>query len=83
MARNNIPRLTPEQIEKMTAHQLADLLANVVLVLRRMPDVPLVEMEPVRNYESSQITKHGRQEREAANETAQASDTENLPDWVN
>jgi hypothetical protein len=32
-------RFTVEQLEKMKTHELADLLANVVLVLRRMPDV--------------------------------------------
>lgn len=32
-------RLTIEQLEQMKTHELADLLANVVLLLRRMPDV--------------------------------------------
>jgi len=32
-------RLTIEQLEHMKTHELADLLANVVLLLRRMPDV--------------------------------------------
>jgi hypothetical protein len=33
------PRLTVEQLESMKTHELADLLANVVLLLRRMPNV--------------------------------------------
>ena len=32
-------RLTVDQLERMKTHELADLLANVVLLLRRMPDV--------------------------------------------
>ncbi|MHB8598268.1 MAG: Rho termination factor N-terminal domain-containing protein [Ktedonobacteraceae bacterium] len=32
-------RLTVDQLEQMKTHELADLLANVVLLLRRMPDV--------------------------------------------
>lgn len=32
-------RLTVNQLEQMKTHELADLLANVVLLLRRMPDV--------------------------------------------
>jgi hypothetical protein len=40
-------RLTIEQIEQMKTHELADLLSNVVLLLRRMPDV-----------ECGQLTQH-------------------------
>lgn len=32
-------RLSVDQLEQMKTHELADLLANVVLLLRRMPDV--------------------------------------------
>jgi hypothetical protein len=32
-------RMTIDQLEKMKTHELADMLANIVLVLRRMPDV--------------------------------------------
>lgn len=31
--------LTVDQLEAMKVHELADLLGNIVLVLRRMPDV--------------------------------------------
>lgn len=41
-------RITVEQLEQMKTHDLAELLANVVLVLRRMPDVECRElMQPV------------------------------------
>jgi len=32
-------------IEQMTTHELADLLSNVVLVLRRLPDVPMCQLQ--------------------------------------
>jgi len=32
-------RITVDQLEQMKTHELADLLANVVLLLRRMPNV--------------------------------------------
>jgi hypothetical protein len=37
-------RITVEQLEHMKTHELAELLANVVLVLRRMPDVECREL---------------------------------------
>ena len=37
-------RITVEQLEHMKTHDLAELLANVVLVLRRMPDVQCREL---------------------------------------
>jgi Rho termination factor, N-terminal domain len=43
-------RMTLEQLEKMKTHEIADLLANVVLLLRRLPDVPcaqLIQQAPV------------------------------------
>ena len=40
-------RLTISELEQMKTHELADLLSNVVLLLRRMPDV-----------ECSQLVQH-------------------------
>lgn len=37
-------RLTTDQLERMKVHELADLLANVVLLLRRMPNVECREL---------------------------------------
>ena len=37
-------RLTVDQLEHMKTHELADLLANVVLLLRRMPNVEWREL---------------------------------------
>ena len=44
-------RMTIDQLEQMKTHELADLLADVVLLLRRMPDVEckqLVQQIPSR-----------------------------------
>ncbi|HLG74820.1 MAG TPA: Rho termination factor N-terminal domain-containing protein [Ktedonobacteraceae bacterium] len=47
------PRITTDQLEQMKTHELADLLTNVVLLLRRLPNVewqqllaPLPAVEP-------------------------------------
>jgi hypothetical protein len=37
-------RITVEQLERMKVHELADLLANVVLLLKRMPNVECREL---------------------------------------
>ena len=38
-------RMSVDQLEQMKTHELADLLANIVLVLRRMPDVPCTQLQ--------------------------------------
>ena len=76
MAKNRFPRFTPEHIEQMTAHELADFLANIVLVLRRMPNVPLAEMKPVeRPFKPEEIVENVRHEHTAG-------ESKDLPDWV-
>lgn len=37
-------RITVDQLERMNVHDLADLLANVVLLLKRMPNVECREL---------------------------------------
>jgi hypothetical protein len=44
-------RITVEQLEQMKTHELAELLANVVLVLRRMPNVPCRDLQPLLTHE--------------------------------
>jgi hypothetical protein len=34
-----------DELEKLTAHELADMLANIALLLRRLSDVPLDELQ--------------------------------------
>src|SRR5258708_28703244 len=42
-------RITVDQLERMKTHELADLLANVVLLLRRMPDVEWQQLTQIPN----------------------------------
>lgn len=37
--------ITPEQLEQMRTHEVADLLSNLVMALRRLPDVPWRELQ--------------------------------------
>ena len=54
--------LTIDQLENMKTHDLADLLANIVMVLRRMPDVsckalqPSLEVSPVEMEQTKKST---------------------------
>ncbi len=58
-------RMTVDQLEQMKTHELADLLANIVLVLRRMPDVPCTQLQqslselevPQPELEKKRVTK--------------------------
>lgn len=44
--------MTIAQLEQMKTHELAELLENVVMVLRRMPDVPCRELQPVLSHKT-------------------------------
>lgn len=51
-------RFTVDQLEQMKTHELADLLANVVLLLRRMPNVEcrqLTEQMPISTFPPEQV----------------------------
>jgi hypothetical protein len=48
-------RLTIDQLEKMKTHELADMLASVVLLLRRMPDVECKQL--VRHVPDIQVVE--------------------------
>ena len=56
--------ITIEQLEQMKTHEVADLLANVVMMLRRMPDVPCIQLqvqeEPPASIVSQQETPKRR-----------------------
>ncbi len=70
-------RLTVAQLEQMQVHELAELLANIVIVLRRLPNVPFVQLQPeLATYDSSDI-----QQRETTLSTnaAEKSATSSLP----
>jgi hypothetical protein len=42
-------RFTLAQLEALSTHQIADLLSNLVLILRRLPDVAISELQPGEN----------------------------------
>jgi Rho termination factor, N-terminal domain len=53
-------RMTLEQLEKMKTHEIADLLTNVVLLLRRLPDVPcgqLIQQTPGDEHRNEQAAQ--------------------------
>ena len=62
-------RISIDQLEQMKTHELADLLANIVLVLRRMPDVPCTQLQPIlvasEVAQSEQKTKRTTKKKEA------------------
>jgi hypothetical protein len=37
-------RWTPAELEELSIHEIAELLANIVIVLRRFPDVPVSDL---------------------------------------
>ena len=39
-------RLTVDQLEQMKTHEVADLLSSLAIVLRRLPDVPCIQLQP-------------------------------------
>jgi hypothetical protein len=71
-------RITVDDLEKMTTHQIADLLANLVLVLRRMPDVPAVQLQPIERppIQADKIAASVRQDKNIKRESGE------LPDWL-
>jgi len=48
-------RWSVEELEQLTAAQLAELLTNIVLLLRRFPqNVPLVDLMPVERQDKEE-----------------------------
>ena len=66
-------RLTPDELEQLSLHDLADYLANVVMVLRRLPDVPVADLL------SRQVDDVAAKVRR---EPKQGRPAESLPDWI-
>jgi hypothetical protein len=74
-------RWSIEELEALTPHELADLLAKVIMVLRRLPNVPLVDLEAEDTSEewarhSQSVVEHVRHEKKSQAKPA------DLPDWV-
>jgi hypothetical protein len=65
------PRITIAQLEQMKTHDLADLLGNVVLLLRRLPNVEFKELvRPIPSDESGQFELPQPSSRQSFTETA-------------
>jgi hypothetical protein len=79
MASNNeVPRLTVNDLEQMTTHDLAQLLSNLVLVLRRLPNVPLQDLTPLEeHYDVTGLAAGLRHDAET-----NAASKKDLPDWT-
>lgn len=70
-------RWTVEELEGMTPGELADLLSDIVLVLRRLPHVPVAQLKPIeREYDPGGLVAGLRHE---ATKPPEAS---NLPGWL-
>jgi hypothetical protein len=73
---NSKPPTTIAELEQLTTHELADLVSNIVLILRRLPNVPV-----------SQLTaKEVPTARETPDLVSKAKERVNgspLPDWTN
>lgn len=68
-------RWTPEELEKLTIGELAELLANIVLILRRMPDVPVADLLNRPASDAAGLVARIRRDQPGAQ-------SENLPDWI-
>lgn len=67
-------------IEQMTTHELGDLLANIVLVLRRLPNVPMIDLQPIeRPIDTAAIVANVRNVRQ---EKTSNGNSGKLPDWT-
>lgn len=42
---NDKQRLTAKDLEQLTTHQVAAMLSDIVLILRRLPDVPFTDLQ--------------------------------------
>ena len=44
-------RFSLEELEAMTTHEVADLLSKLVLILRRLPDIPFSDLAAIQTAE--------------------------------
>jgi hypothetical protein len=77
-ANDKPPHITVEQLENMTTHQLAQLLANLTKVLQQMPDEPLKDLKRAEPPIQIQQLTHN-----VLHKTVEPEDAADLPDWLN
>ena len=73
-------RISMADLEKMTTHEVSDLLADVVMILRRLPNVPVQQLqavlpEPVKG--AGDLAARVRHE-----PSKKGEQVGQLPDWV-
>lgn len=66
-------------LESMTTHELSDLLAEITLLLRRMPNVPVGELKAV---EQPIQTNADALAAKVRHEQVNSGTNEVLPDWL-
>jgi len=69
-------RRTPEELAKFSPHAVAELLANIVMILRRMPDVPISDLVSRPAAEVSGMVARLRKE------NTNGEQVHELPDWA-
>jgi hypothetical protein len=70
-------RWTIEELECMTPGELADLLSDIVLVLRRLPHVPVAQLKPIeREYDPGGLVAGLR------HMESEQHETRDLPGWL-
>jgi hypothetical protein len=79
MARRKNLVWTPDELEHLSLHELGELLANVVMVLRRLPDVPVSDLvdRPAKDVASMVARVRHEQQNNSSGEAQ-----EGLPDWA-
>lgn len=76
-------RWTVEEIECMTPGELADLLSDIVLVLRRLPAVPVAQLKPIeREYDPGGLVAGLRHEGIEEHEGRKVHEVRDLPGWL-
>lgn len=72
------PHLTLSDLETMGTHEFAELLSNLALILKRLPDVPLAALQPAeKNFEAETLVAKMRHE-----EKQKRPASNDLPDWA-
>jgi hypothetical protein len=75
MATKKNLRMTPAEMEQLTLHEFADYLANAVVLLRRMPDVPISDLLSRPADDVAGLVARLRRDQSGEK-------PETLPDWV-
>ena len=71
-------RMSVDQLEQMKTHELADLLANIVLILRRMPDVPCTQLQ--QSLIETEVPQLAPEKKSTAKKNGTSASTTALPE---